>query len=90
MDKPTNIKEINQKYIGEYVSEQGQAAIDWLNELLEKEVPANKKGERRQISFIEVRNEFVRKYMPEIMPKAKPKEPSMKEYFASLKPKSKK
>jgi hypothetical protein len=40
--------------------------------------------EMRPISFIQVRNDFCNKFMPEIMPKKKDKKPSMYELVAAL------
>lgn len=77
MEKPTNIKEINLDYIIAYVQNEGQWAVQWLKELVNKEMPPNKSGKPRKITFIEIRQEFVRRYMPELAPPAKEKKPSM-------------
>lgn len=63
--------------------------VDWLKEIAKKTYPAtNKKtGEtfERKISFIEIKNEFVAKFMPELAPKAtKPKKPSMWDMIDAL------
>ena len=86
-EKITNIKEINYDYIEEYVQQKGKDDIKWLIDLMETEVPPDKNGKKRHISFIEIRNAFVDKYMPEIKPKAKPKQPTMQDRIAKLKAK---
>lgn len=82
-----NIKEINFDYIEEYVQEKGEKDKQWLVDLWETEVPPDKNGKKRHISFIEIRNAFVDKYMPELKPKAKPKAPTMQDRIAKLKAK---
>ena len=57
-------------------------AVDWLKETASKTYPTEK-GERR-ISFIELKIEFVKKFMPEIAPKAQNKKPSMYELIKAL------
>ena len=77
MEKPTDIKEINSDYIIEYVKTQDKWAVEWLKGLVNKEMPPNKNGKPRKITFIEIRNEFVKQFMPELMPPPKEKKPSM-------------
>lgn len=79
MDKPTSITAINWEYIRDYCSEQGQKDIDWLKNAMKTEVPPDKKGRPRKISFIELRKLFIQKYMPEMIPKPKPKKLTMYE-----------
>lgn len=84
MEKPNNIKEINLEYIIAYVQNKGKWAVEWLKELVNKEMPPNKNGKPRKITFIEIRQEFVRRYMPELAPQAKEKKPSMYDRIADL------
>ena len=42
------------------------------------------KIETRKITFIQIKKDFVEKFMPEIAPKAKAKEPTMYEKIAAL------
>lgn len=77
MEKPNDIKEINLDYIIEYVKTQDKWAIEWLKGVANKEMPPNKSGNPRQITFIEIRNEFVKQFMPELAPQPKEKKPSM-------------
>ena len=85
MKQINNIKEIDFPYIKEYVTEKGKADIEWLIELFDKKVPPDKNGKERSISFIEVRKEFVLKYMPELMPEPKKKNPTMYDEIKALK-----
>ena len=84
MQEITNIKEIKFPYIMEYVKEQGQDDIQWLVDLMKRDVPPDKNGKERTISFIEIRKEFVLKYMPELMPEPKPKKLTMQDYIKEL------
>lgn len=45
---------------------------------------AKPKTEKRPISFIQIKREFVMMFMPEIAPKAKEKKPSMYDVIANL------
>ena len=56
--------------------------VEWLKETASKTY-STEKGERR-ISFIELKIEFVKKFMPEIAPKAQNKKPSMYELIKAL------
>jgi hypothetical protein len=47
--------------------------VDWLKETVNKTFPTEVEGEVRKISFIELKLEFVRKFIPELAPKAKEK-----------------
>ena len=57
--------------------------VDWLKETAAK-VYKNEDGKERRISFIELKLEFVKKFMPEIAPKAQAKKPSMYDLIANL------
>lgn len=56
--------------------------VDWLKETAAKVY--TKDGKERRISFIELKLEFVKKFMPEIAPKAQAKKPSMYDLIAKL------
>ena len=79
-----NIKDINFPYIMEYVKDKGETDIQWLIDLMKKEVPNDKNDKPRNISFIEIRKDFVLKYMPDLMPEPKPKEPTMQARIKEL------
>jgi len=83
---PENIKQIDFTYIVDYVQDVGMEAIEWLQDLYQQEVEPNKNGKERKISFIEIRNAFVAKYMPDLMPEPKAKKPQMGEVIMALKP----
>lgn len=57
--------------------------VEWLKATAKKTF-TNEEGKERKISFIEIKNEFCIKFMPEIAPKKKEKKPSMYELIASL------
>ena len=84
MQEITNIKQLTFPFIKEYIIEQGETDIKWLLDLLDKEMPPDKNGKQRRISFIEVRKEFVLKYMPHLMPTPKEKPPTMHDQRAEL------
>ncbi|MCL1794559.1 MAG: hypothetical protein FWG34_11905 [Oscillospiraceae bacterium] len=84
MEKPNNIKEITFDFILEHIKTKGATDKSWLKKLVSKKIGQNKKGEDRTISFVEIRNEFVKKYMPEIIPPPKEKKPTMKEKLTQL------
>ncbi len=57
--------------------------VDWLKETAAK-VYKTEDGKERRISFIELKLEFVKKFMPSIAPKAQPKKPSMYDLIKAL------
>lgn len=56
--------------------------VEWLKETAAKTFV--KDGKERRISFIELKIEFTRKFMPEIAPKTKEKKLSMYELIGKL------
>lgn len=62
---------------------QANKQVDWLKEVAAK-VYKTEDGKERRISFIELKLEFVKKFMPDIAPKAQPKKPSMYDLIAKL------
>ena len=84
MEKPNNIKEIKLDYIIFHVQSEGDWAVQWLKELVNREMPPNKNGRPRKITFIEIRGEFVKRFMPELAPQAREKKPSMFEIINNL------
>lgn len=68
----------------DYCQKQGPEAVAWLKETASKTF-TNEEGKERRISFFELKIEFVKKFMPEIAPKAgAPKKPSMYDTIAGL------
>lgn len=57
--------------------------VAWLKETAEK-LYTTKDGKERRISFIELKLEFVKKFMPEIAPKAQAKKPTMYDLIKNL------
>ena len=61
--------------------------VDWLKATINKTFPAPTEKDAkavRKITFFELKLAFVRKFMPEIEPKAKPKAPTMYDIINSL------
>jgi hypothetical protein len=56
---------------------------EWLKATAAK-VYKTEDGKERRISFIELKLEFVKKFMPDIAPKAQPKKPSMYDLIKNL------
>ena len=52
--------------------------VSWLKKTAATEIDG------RKITFIELKKAFVDKFMPEIAPKSKPKQPSMYDRIAAL------
>lgn len=84
MEKPTEVRDISFDYIIDFVKEKGKADIAWLKKFVDQQVVDKKSGKTRNISFVEVRNEFARKYLPEIVRPPKEIKPTMKERLAKL------
>lgn len=57
--------------------------VEWLKAEINKTV-TTKDGKERAITFIELKKSFASKFMPEILPKAKAKKPTMKDLIAAL------
>lgn len=57
--------------------------VDWLKATAKKTFPTED-GKERKITFIELKLEFVKEFMPEIAPKAKEKKLSMYDRIANL------
>lgn len=55
---------------------------EWLKKEASKTF--TKDGKTRRITFIEIKKDFVEKFMPEIAPKAKEKKPTMFDLIAAL------
>lgn len=78
-----DINDINLEIIIDYCKEHGQIA--WLKAEIEREVPPDKNGRPRKLSFIELRKAFAIKFMPQFAPKYESKRrKSMYELIADL------
>ena len=82
MIEPKNIKDIDFEFIKEYCVDNGH--VDWLKKLAKSKVPNDKNGVKRRISFIEIRNEFTKKFFPALVPVAKPKKKSIYDIIEEL------
>jgi len=91
----SDIKELGFDYIFEYIKAKGTDDKKWLKELASSKIVIKDENEKivkdengndkeRDITFLEIRNEFAKKYMSEIVPKSKPKKPTMKKMLESL------
>jgi hypothetical protein len=57
--------------------------VDWLKAESAKTF-TTKEGKERNITFIEIKLAFAKQFMPEILPKAKEKKPTMYELIQAL------
>lgn len=76
-----NYKDMNIDGIIEWC--QANNEVDWLKETAAKTYETED-GKKRRISFIELKLEFVKKFMPDIAPKAQPKKISMYDRISKL------
>lgn len=76
-----NYKDMTIDDIIQWCQENGQVA--WLKAIAAKTFP-KEDGTIRKITFIELKLEFVREFMADIAPKAKPKKPSMFDKIGAL------
>lgn len=84
METPQTINDIDGDFVMAYCKEQGQEGVNWLKEIYSKPKRPDKNGVLREISFIEVRNEFARKYFPHLAPKKKTKKKTIKDKLKDL------
>ena len=84
MANPEKLNDIKLDFIIDYCKEHGE--VDWLKNTSHKVfvlTTDDGEEEERKISFIELRNEFVRKFFPDLLPK-KEKKKSMYELIDEL------
>jgi hypothetical protein len=81
---PHNINDIDGEFVVNYCKGQGQEGVAWLKEIYARPKKKDKNGVERAISFIEVRNEFARKYFPHLAPKRKSKRQTIKDMLDTL------
>lgn len=84
MEIPQNINDIDGDFVVAYCKQQGQEAVDWLKEVYARPPKKDKNGRERTISFIEVRNDFARKFFPHLAPKRKTKRQTIKDKLDNL------
>ena len=79
IEEVEDIKEITMPLIKKYIMKQNKSDIEWLIDILESKVSVtDKEGKEtmRRRTFIEIRNDFARKYRPDIAPKGTTKKTS--------------
>ena len=82
---PTTINDIDGAFVIAYCKAQGQAGTDWLKQIYSTPPKKDKNGVEREISFLQVRNEFARKYFPHLAPQRKtPKKKTIKNLLDEL------
>ena len=82
-EKVLTIKDIKFDFMDDYCAEHGE--YDWWENLVNSDVKTkNKDGEEVMvaISFLEVRNQFLNKFFPEVLKEKKKKPLSMREKVA--------
>lgn len=88
MERPESLKAITLDYMKSYVMEKGAEDIQWLIDTMEGEIDAKDKDGKdikRKRSFIEIRNDFARKYFSDLAPKGTTKKnKKMKDTLAEL------
>ena len=88
----TKAAEIDSDYILNYVEEKGMSEIEWLNNLLDNanltHKSGNKAGQPRQMTFIEIRQEFIKRHLPHLLSTPKPHTPNMYDRIRALRQKA--
>lgn len=72
MERPENLKAVTLDYMKSYVMEKEADDIQWLINTMQEEINAKDKDGKdikRKRSFLEVRNDFARRYFPDLAPK---------------------
>lgn len=64
-----SLKSINFDFIKDYCVRNGE--VEWLKQCSHEPVPDDKNGNERRKSYIEIRRDFIKKFFPDLAPKAK-------------------
>ena len=87
-EEVTDLKQITLPIIKRHVMELGKKDAKWLMDLMKTEVEKKDKDGKKVMrvpTYIEVRNEFARKYFPDLAPKGTTKKATMmKDTLAEL------
>ena len=87
-EEVTDLKQITLPIIKRHVMELGKKDAKWLMDFMKKEVEKEGKDGKKVMrvpTYIEVRNEFARKYFPDLAPKGTSKKANMmKDTLAEL------
>lgn len=88
MEKPASLKAITLDYMKSYVMEQEADDIQWLIKTMQEEIDAKDKDGndiKRKRSFLEIRNDFAKRFFPDLAPKGTTKKNGkMKDTLAEL------
>lgn len=88
-EEVTDLKQITLPIIERHVMELGKKDVKWYVDFAEKEVEKKGKDGKKVMrvpTYIEIRNEFARKYFPDLAPKGTTKKANaMKETLARMK-----
>ena len=88
MEKPESLKAVTLDYMKSYVMEQKAEDIQWLINAMKEEIDAKDKDGKdikRKRSFLEIRNDFARRYFPDLAPKGTTKKAKkMKDILTEL------
>ena len=87
-EEVTDLKQITLPMIKRHVKELGKKDVKWLVDFMKTEVEKKDKDGKKVMrvpTYIEVRNEFARKYFPDLAPKGTTRKASMmKDTLAEL------
>ena len=84
MERPATAKDITLEYIMAYCKERGESAVMWLKGIANTQGLTDKNGKERKITFIEIRQAFIKAYMPELVKEPQEKKPSMYELIKNM------
>lgn len=75
---PVDINEIGKDFILNFIKEKHPEDIPWLKELAQRTTYSKKLGKDIPITFLTIRQEFTKKYFPNLI---KPPKPKKKTFF---------
>lgn len=81
---PVEINEIGKDFILNFIKEKHPEDIPWLKNLAKKTTYSKKLNRDIPITFLTIRQEFAKKYFPNLIKPAKPKEKTFFELIDEL------
>ena len=88
MERPESLKAVTLDYMKSYVIEKEADDIQWLINAMQEEIDTKDKDGKdikRKRSFLEIRNDFARRYFPDLAPKGTTKKAKkMKDILTEL------
>jgi hypothetical protein len=79
-----NIKELHSDYIKDYMNDKAtKEDKEWFKKLFNQPLKKDKNNKDRGIDFMEIKSEFAKRFMPELV-SSKPKKQSLKDFANSL------